>query len=64
MIAQGGAIVSFARTAAVELAPRGIRVNANAPGMIVVEHIYSNVPDADADAEAKKSVPAQIPGDR
>ena len=56
--------MSSTRTAAVELAPRSIRVNANAPGMIVVEHIYSNMPDVDADAEAKKSVPAQIPGDR
>ena len=58
-----GAIVSFTRTVSVELAPMGIRVNAIAPGMIVVEHIFTNIPDFNAEAVAKRNIPAQIPGE-
>ena len=57
-----GAIVAFTRTLSVELAPMGIRVNAIAPGLIVVDHIYDNVPGFDPEELAKQSIPAQIPG--
>ena len=57
-----GAIVAFTRTLSVELAPMGIRVNAIAPGLIVVDHIFDNIPDFDPQAIAKESIPAQIPG--
>ena len=35
-----GAIVAFTRTVSVELAPKGVRVNAIAPGWIIVENHY------------------------
>lgn len=51
------AIVGFTRTMAIELAPKGIRVNAIAPGAVVVENYYRNVPDCDWKEELIKSIP-------
>jgi len=42
-----GAIVSFTRTLAIELAPKGIRVNCIAPGPIDVENHHKIIPEAD-----------------
>ena len=51
-----GAINSFTRTLAIELAPKGIRVNAVAPGAIEVEMHHKIFPDYDA-----KTVGSSIP---
>ncbi len=54
-----GAIIAFTRTLAVELAHKGIRVNAVAPGMVVVPNYYK-VPGFDLEA-AKKGAYDSIP---
>lgn len=56
-----GAIVSFTRQLAIELAPEGIRVNSIAPGSIEVENHYKAVPDLDI-VQAGKSIPAGFVG--
>ncbi len=56
-----GAIVSFNRQLAIELAPSGIRVNAIAPGSIEVENTYIAVPDYDP-RKAGRGIPAGFVG--
>ena len=48
-----GAIIAFTRTVAIELAHKGIRVNAIAPGWVTVENYRKAIPDFDADAAEK-----------
>jgi len=45
-----GAIVAFTRVLAIELAPKGIRVNAIAPGAVEVENHHKIFPDYDREA--------------
>jgi NAD(P)-dependent dehydrogenase (short-subunit alcohol dehydrogenase family) len=56
-----GAIVSFTRHLAIELAPKRIRVNAIAPGAIEVENYYKALPDFDPDALGR-CIPAGFTG--
>jgi NAD(P)-dependent dehydrogenase (short-subunit alcohol dehydrogenase family) len=56
-----GAIIAYTRALAVELAHRGIRVNAIAPGWSTVENYYKVIPgftEADAKKAAETAVPA------
>jgi NAD(P)-dependent dehydrogenase (short-subunit alcohol dehydrogenase family) len=55
-----GAIIAFTRSLGVELAHRGIRVNAIAPGWITVENYYSAIPGFN-EADAKKSAENAVP---
>jgi len=48
-----GAIVAYTRALAIELAPKGIRVNAIAPGAVPVESHFRAAPDADPKAIGK-----------
>jgi NAD(P)-dependent dehydrogenase (short-subunit alcohol dehydrogenase family) len=55
-----GAIISYTRSLAVELAHKGIRLNAIAPGWVTVENYYKIIPgfnDADAAKVAAEKVP-------
>jgi NAD(P)-dependent dehydrogenase (short-subunit alcohol dehydrogenase family) len=56
-----GAINSFTRVLAIELAPRGIRVNAVVPGSVEVEAHHKIFPNYDA-AEAGKVIPIGFVG--
>jgi NAD(P)-dependent dehydrogenase (short-subunit alcohol dehydrogenase family) len=56
-----GAIVSFTRHLAIELAPKNIRVNAIAPGAIEVENYYKADPDFDPEALGR-NIPAGFTG--
>ena len=55
------AIASFTRVLALELAPKGIRVNAIAPGWILTENQMKIMPDIDEN-EAGKTIPAGFIG--
>lgn len=56
-----GAIKSYTRTTAVELAPLGVRMNAIAPGWVVVENHYKAMGDIDLEAAADR-IPAGFVG--
>jgi 3-oxoacyl-[acyl-carrier protein] reductase len=60
-----GAIIAFTRTLGVELAHKGIRVNAIAPGWVMVENhrkIFPGYTDEGALEDARNSVPLGRPG--
>lgn len=57
-----GAIVASTRELAIELAPRGVRVNAIAPGMVPVENYYNVIPGFDPEA-AGQLIPCGFVGD-
>ncbi len=60
-----GAIIAFTRTLSVELAHKGIRVNAIAPGWVMVENhrkIFPGYTDEGALEDAKNAVPLGRPG--
>jgi len=57
-----GAIVAYTRELAIELAPKGVRVNAIAPGTIVVENYYKAMSDFDREA-AGRLIPSGFAGE-
>ena len=56
-----GAIVAYTRELAIELAPLGVRVNAIAPGCVVVENYQKAIPDLDVKALGR-CIPAGFAG--
>lgn len=60
-----GAIVSYTRQLAIELAPKGVRVNAIAPGAVPVESHFKSTPEVDIEAAIKdtgKTIPSGFVG--
>ena len=56
-----GAIVAFNRELAIELAPKGVRVNAIAPGSVEVENQHKVIPGFDP-VESGRNIPAGFIG--
>jgi NAD(P)-dependent dehydrogenase (short-subunit alcohol dehydrogenase family) len=50
-----GAIVAFTRQLAIELAPRGVRVNAIAPGAVPVPNHFKSTPGVDIEQSIRES---------
>lgn len=57
-----GAIAAYTRQLAMELAPKGVRVNAIAPGAVIVENHYKAIDNLDKEAVGKL-IPAGIVGE-
>jgi len=60
-----GAIIAFTRTLGIEMAHKGVRINAIAPGWVVVENhkkIFPGYEESEAIASAHDSVPLGRPG--
>ncbi len=60
-----GAIVSFTRQLAIELAPRGVRVNAVAPGAVPVPNHFKSTPGVDVEQSIQdtgRSIPCGFAG--
>jgi NAD(P)-dependent dehydrogenase (short-subunit alcohol dehydrogenase family) len=60
-----GAIVSFTRQLAIELAPRGVRVNAIAPGAVPVANHFKSTPGVDVEQaiqDTGRSIPCGFAG--
>lgn len=55
-----GAIIAYTRALAVELAHQGIRVNAVAPGCVIVENYHKAIPGFN-EADARREVGEKIP---
>jgi NAD(P)-dependent dehydrogenase (short-subunit alcohol dehydrogenase family) len=55
-----GAIIAYTRSLAVELAHKGVRVNAIAPGWVTVQNYYKALPDFN-EAAAAKTAAEKIP---
>lgn len=64
--ASKGALISYTKSLAVELGPRGIRVNCVAPGWVDTEMTARALGDPDARAEIERAIPlgrVATPGD-
>ena len=60
-----GAIVAFTRQLAIELAPRGVRVNAIAPGAVPVPNHFKSTPEVDVEQAIRdcgKAIPCGFAG--
>ncbi len=56
-IASKGAVEALTRAMALELGPRGVRVNAVAPGLIATEALLAGMPNTDVQAAVQRHIP-------